>query len=120
MAFDTLSDWQSVLWTIAATLLVIGVMYACLWGLRYAGQRQHTRQAAGRLRLDSTIRLGKDQQLHLVQFEQDLLLLGASPTGLVLLSRAPAASASTDIVQPDVNPFAQLLGSAVEGTHDDE
>jgi flagellar biogenesis protein FliO len=118
MALDNLSDWQSVLWTIAATLLVLGLMYGCLWGLRFVGARQRVQRAASRLNLDSSIRLGKDQQLHLVRFEQELLLLGSSPAGLVLLSRAPVVPADAPAAQPDLEQFAQVLGSAGEGSHD--
>lgn len=105
------SGWQSGARTAAATILVIGLFYASVWGYRYLTQRGRlARREAEVLRLRAAVRLNSNQSLHVVQFGSEVLLVGASPAGLVLLDKMPESAL------PKASPaFSQALDDALAG-----
>ena len=85
---EATTGWQPLLGAVAAIAVVLGLLYGTLLVLRKLGQPGGlSRASAGLLRLQTTLRLGRDQALYLVQCGQEELLIGASPAGLVLLAR---------------------------------
>jgi len=111
LGLGTDAGFQSTVWPIIALFLVLGVIYASFWGFRSLTQRGG-RLVSGHpdlLRLQTTLRLGKDQTVHLVQFGPQLILVGASPAGIVVLAQMP-----TDGTPGSVKDFDQLLAKTLE------
>jgi flagellar biogenesis protein FliO len=79
---------------VAATILVIGLLYASLWGLRtFTQQGRFARAGLGLVHVRTSVRLGTNQTLHVVQFGSQVLLVGASQAGLTLLAKMADSSA---------------------------
>jgi len=81
--------------TILALLLVCGLSAACLFLMSQRGLGAASRD--GRLRVVSRLTLGTHQQLHLVQADSRLLLIGTGQAGAptLLTELDPRASVST-------------------------
>lgn len=107
------SPWQSVPWVITATILVLGALYAVLWGLRNVVQRGPARRAGELLQLETSVRLSNTQSLHQVRFGSDVLLVGASPAGLVVLATTHDEKTNFEELG-SAGHFGQVLAKAVE------
>jgi len=104
----------SVMWAMLATVMVLGLLYGSLWAIRlFTQQGRWAREGADLVRLRTTIRLGNNQMLHVVQFGSQLLLVGSSQTGLALLGKMPASPPASP--SPD---FGQTLTEALEREED--
>ncbi|MCC7353026.1 MAG: flagellar biosynthetic protein FliO [Anaerolineae bacterium] len=87
------SGGPSALWALAATIIVVGLLYGSLWGFHaLTRQGRLTREGLDLVRLGTSIRLSSNQTLHVIQFGAQVLLVGSSPAGLVLLAKMPESS----------------------------
>jgi flagellar biogenesis protein FliO len=95
-------------------VMVLGLLYGSLWAIRlFAQQGRWAREGADLVRLRTTIRLGNNQMLHVVQFGSQLLLVGSSQMGLALLGKMPASPPA-----PPSPDFGQTLTEALEREED--
>ena len=109
----SLSSWggPSALWALAATIIVVGLVYGSLWGLRaLTRQGRLTRDGVALIRLGTSVRLTSNQTLHVVEFGSQVLLVGSSQAGLSLLAKMPEATPHES--SPDFN---QALAEALAG-----
>jgi flagellar biogenesis protein FliO len=107
------SSWEgpSALWALAATIIVVGLIYGSLWGFRaLTRQGRLTREGVAIIRLGTSVRLGSNQTLHVVEFGSQVLLIGASQAGLSLLARMPEPA--THEALPS---FDKALAEAIAG-----
>ena len=82
----------SAIRALGAFVLVLAIFLAGVWFFR-KGQRMAWRKSgAPKLAILETRSLGNRLALHVVSYEQHRLLLGASPAGLVMLTRLPVAT----------------------------
>lgn len=83
----------SALWALVATIIVVGLLYGSLWGFHaLTRQGRLAREGMDLVHLRTSIRLGSNQMLHVIQFGSQVLLVGSSAAGLVLLARMPEPS----------------------------
>jgi flagellar biogenesis protein FliO len=82
-------QWSPV-WPVIATLIVLGALYLTLYILRRWNPAATGGVKGPLLAVQSSVRLSSNQALHVVQFGDQTLLVGASPAGLVLLSQCEA------------------------------
>ena len=88
------STWTSVLWPLAALMLVLGLLYASLWAIRRWGpQARGAEKTHSPVELRTSLRLANNQTLHVVRFGPEILLLGATPAGITRLASSPAEPA---------------------------
>ncbi len=92
----------SALWALAATIIVVGLLYGSLWGFHaLTKQGRLAREGVDLVRVRTSIRLDSNQTLHVIQFGSQVLLVGSSAAGLVLLAKMPEASSQEPL--PDFN-----------------
>jgi len=92
----------SALWALAATIIVVGLLYGSLWGFHaLTKQGRLAREGMDLVQVRTSIRLGNDRTLHVIQFGSQLLLVGSSAAGLVLLARMPESVSRESL--PDFN-----------------
>ena len=107
------SLWSSI-WPIIAMLLVLGALYGSLYLLRtFTGKGQVHGNAKRLVSLQTSVRLGNNQTLHVVQFGEQHLLLGSSQAGLIVLDKSPMPQA--DPAAPEFDGYlANVLGEEAD------
>lgn len=127
LASATPSAGGLLLRTFGALLLIVGLIAAAGWGLRYFGLINFGKQqseAAG-LKVLDTVPLGERRTLTIVKFGERTLLIGSTPQGLTLLAEQaeepepqisnamPPVRTVTDLLDVNVQPqFEQELARA--------
>jgi flagellar biogenesis protein FliO len=112
--------WTTAIWPILALLIVLGVLYASMRGLQALAQGgAWTNRPNGELlQLRRSIRLGRDQSLHVIQFGKETLLVGAAAQSLSVLARmeTPVPSGMETGAEPAEHPsFAEALRRNLRG-----
>jgi flagellar biogenesis protein FliO len=106
------SLWSSI-WPIIAMILVLGALYGSLYLLRAAtGKGQALGDARRLVSLQTSVRLGNNQTLHVVQFGEQHLLLGSSQAGLTVLDKSPVSQSDPRASNFDVYLDDVLSGEA--------
>jgi flagellar biogenesis protein FliO len=96
--------WQSTVTVVLALLAVLGLTYGSLWGLKVLTQHGRlSRSESGLLEVQTSLRLGRDQSLHVVKFGTRMLLVGSATNSLVLLASEPVAQIAG--AQPDFEQY---------------
>jgi flagellar biogenesis protein FliO len=90
---DTPSAAGSVVRMIGGLCLVFSLLFAGVWAYRNSGKLTGGRGRATRLKVLETRSLGNRQSIFVVAYDQQRLLLSASPTGVTMLTHLPEASA---------------------------
>jgi flagellar biosynthetic protein FliO len=88
-------EWSQQFGAVAVVLVLLG---ACLWWLRRRGLSALPARRGNRRLLTTLERLplGPQHSLYLVRMEEEVLLLGCSPAGCVLLTRAGAQAVARE------------------------
>jgi flagellar biosynthetic protein FliO len=88
---DSSATWGSLVRLMGSLCIVLAVLFAGVWFLRY-WQRMAARSGARpQLRVVESRSLGQRQAIYLVECGQQRFLIGGSAGGLNLLSALPAA-----------------------------
>lgn len=101
--------------------LVLLLIYATVWLLRrYLGRPAGAPAATSALRLVQSLPLGQQQQIHLIEIGDRLLVVGATPQHLTLLGEIDDSAAVSELrlqagqhPGPPPRPFTEHLAAAV-------
>lgn len=101
----------SLIRTFGALALVLAVFFAGVWLFRNGQRLAWRKTGAPKLAIIETRPLTNRFALYVVGYEQQRLLIGSSPAGLVLLSQLPpAGEAKAEIIPPvQSGAFLQCL-----------
>ena len=113
----TSSVGGSLLRTIVALVLVIGVIYAITWVLRRMRRSNEAKASGSGLASVATLPLGAGRSLHLVRAGGDLILVGASEHGVTPIRTYTEADArATGLLADDADIDLETLvpAAAVE------
>ncbi len=111
LATEAPSASGMLLRTFGALLLIVGVIAAAGWGLRYFGLINFGKQqgeTAG-LKVLDTVPLGERRTLTLVKFGERTLLIGSTPQGLTLLAEQADEAEPENGYMPTVRTVTDLL-----------
>lgn len=103
------SAGASVLRVCGAFILVVAVFLAGVWLLKNWQRLAVKRGGGARLNLIEMKTLGPRQAIYVVGYQQQRLLVAASPAGITLLSHLPAADEDEARAQPLKVNFAEAL-----------
>ena len=105
----------SLVRVLGALVLVLAIVLGGLWLFRNWQRFVLARGAPPKLNVLEVRSLGQRHALYVVAYEQQRLLLAASPTGVTLLTHLPAASGEPEITAAGAPPpdFATALLQAV-------
>lgn len=98
-----------------ASIVVIGLTYAAS---RAVGNWQQVQTRGRRLRVLEALNVGKDRNLMLVAVGKELLVVGASPTGIAVVHQVndPEVVAELMAQQPEATPISGLASLAAFGS----
>jgi flagellar biogenesis protein FliO len=100
---------QSILRLLAAFVFVLAVFLVGVWLLRNWQRLALRHHAAPRLNIFEAKSLGNRQLLFVVGYEQQRMLVGASPGGITLLTLLPEATDPQTEPRAPVTDFAHIL-----------
>lgn len=103
----------SALRVVGALVFVLAVFFAGLWVTRNWQRLGLQRGRPARLRVIESRPLGNRQALHLVRYRKQVMLVGASPAGVVLLSDLGEEEQEDEPAMPAAINFPQILSQAL-------
>jgi flagellar biogenesis protein FliO len=99
----------SLLRIFGALLLVLALFFGGVWLLRNWSRLAGRRSRPAKLQVLEMRSLGNRQSVFVLGYEQQRLLIAASPAGIALLDRLPAAEAPQPELASPAVPFAETL-----------
>ena len=99
----------SAIRALGAFALVLGIFFGGVWFFRHGQRFAWRKTGVPKLAILETRALGNRFAIYVVGYERQRMLVGSSPTGLVLLSQLPpAAESSPDSPAPAPAPSASF------------
>jgi flagellar biogenesis protein FliO len=113
-ALSASSAAASLVRVVGALALVVGVCLCGVWLFRNWQRFTSQKLRAPKLNVLEVKSLGHRHALYVIAYEQQRLLLAASPTGVTLLTQLPAAGPGAPEPEPASAPmnFAEVLAHA--------
>ena len=100
------NDLWSSIWPLIAMILVLGALYGSLFILRrFTNNGQVAGKTQPMVSLQTSVRIGNNQTLHVVHFGDRQLLVGASQAGLVVLDKA--SMPESEETEPEFDNYFQ-------------
>ena len=105
----------SFLRVLGALAIVLGVFFGGIWCFRNWQRTATARGQAPKLNIFETKALGQRHALYVVGYEEQRLLIAASPAGVTMLTTLPPAALNATVATPAVRTnFSAALRQALQ------